>query len=45
MRISLPGRDQDLIADESGQRQWAERLGRILRAIENRLHADKLLTA
>jgi predicted N-formylglutamate amidohydrolase len=36
---------QDLIADESGQRQWAERLGRILRAIENRLHADKLLTA
>jgi predicted N-formylglutamate amidohydrolase len=36
---------QDLIADESGQQQWAERLGRILRAIEERLHAGKLLTA
>ena len=36
---------QDLIADESGQRQWAERLGRMLRVIENRLHADKLFTA
>lgn len=36
---------QDLIADESGQQQWAERLGRILRAVEERLHADKLLIA
>lgn len=36
---------QDLIADESGQKQWAERLRRILRAVEERLHAGKLLTA
>jgi len=31
---------QDLIADESGQRQWAERLARILGAIEERLRPD-----
>jgi predicted N-formylglutamate amidohydrolase len=36
---------QDLIADESGQRQWAERLTRIFRTIEERLHASKLLMA
>ncbi len=30
---------QDLIADESGQAQWAERLARILREIEGRLTA------
>jgi predicted N-formylglutamate amidohydrolase len=29
---------QDLIADESGQQQWAERLARILGEIEQRLH-------
>ncbi len=34
---------QDLIADEPGQRQWMERLARILRAIEENLHARKLL--
>ncbi|MBR0959504.1 N-formylglutamate amidohydrolase [Bradyrhizobium japonicum] len=31
---------QDLIADESGQRQWAERLARILCAIEATLHKE-----
>lgn len=34
---------QDLIADASGQQQWAERLARIFREIEQTLHADKLL--
>lgn len=34
---------QDLIADEPGQQQWAERLARILREIGDTLHADKLL--
>ncbi|MBI3699430.1 MAG: N-formylglutamate amidohydrolase [Afipia sp.] len=34
---------QDLIADEPGQAQWAERLARILRDIEATLHASKLL--
>ena len=34
---------QDLIADPSGQQQWAERLARIFRAIEETMHADKLL--
>jgi predicted N-formylglutamate amidohydrolase len=31
---------QDLIADQSGQRQWAERLARILRAIEVTLFGE-----
>lgn len=31
---------QDLIADESGQQQWAERLTRILTGIEERLRPD-----
>jgi predicted N-formylglutamate amidohydrolase len=30
---------QDLITDESGQRQWAERLIRILRKLEPELRA------
>ncbi len=34
---------QDLIADGSGQKQWAERLARMFREIEQTLHADKLL--
>jgi len=34
---------QDLIADEFGQQQWAERLARIFRQIEETLHATKLL--
>ena len=34
---------QDLIADVSGQQQWAMRLARILRAIEETLSANKLL--
>ncbi len=33
---------QDLIADEAGQAQWAERLARILREIEGRLTAHGL---
>ena len=36
---------QDLIADQAGQHQWAERLARILRAIEETLHTAKLMTA
>ncbi|MES2751100.1 MAG: N-formylglutamate amidohydrolase [Pseudomonadota bacterium] len=36
---------QDLIADQSGQHQWAERLARILRDAEQTLHAKKLLPA
>jgi predicted N-formylglutamate amidohydrolase len=31
---------QDLIADESGQQQWAERLARILGEIEGRLRPE-----
>ena len=34
---------QDLIADPSGQQQWAERLARIFRAIEETQHTNKLL--
>ncbi len=34
---------QDLIADESGQIEWAERLARILREIEGRLTAHGLI--
>ena len=34
---------QDLIADEPGQQQWADRLARIFGVIEKTLHADKLL--
>jgi len=33
---------QDLIADQAGQHQWAERLARILRVIEETLRAGKL---
>lgn len=33
---------QDLIADQSGQQQWAERLARILAEIETELHAERL---
>lgn len=36
---------QDLIADEPGQQQWAERLARLLREIEDTLHAAKLMPA
>lgn len=36
---------QDLIADQSGQHQWAERLARLLREIEETLHARKLMPA
>jgi len=36
---------QDLIGDQSGQHQWAERLARILREIEEELHARKLMPA
>lgn len=36
---------QDLIGDQSGQQQWAERLARILREIEEGLHAKKLMPA
>jgi predicted N-formylglutamate amidohydrolase len=32
---------QDLIADQSGQQQWAERLARILIEIEGKLRAEK----
>jgi predicted N-formylglutamate amidohydrolase len=31
---------QDLIADQSGQQQWAERLARIFREIEATLRAE-----
>jgi predicted N-formylglutamate amidohydrolase len=31
---------QDLITDETGQQQWAERLARILREIAATLHKD-----
>jgi len=34
---------QDLIADEAGQRQWAERLARILGEIETTLRTRGLL--
>jgi predicted N-formylglutamate amidohydrolase len=34
---------QDLIADETGQRQWAERLARILRGIETTLRRERLI--
>lgn len=33
---------QDLIADQSGQQQWAERLARILAEIETELYAERL---
>ncbi len=36
---------QDLISDQSGEHQWAERLARILREIEETLHASKLMPA
>ncbi len=36
---------QDLIGDQSGQHQWAERLARLLREIEETLHARKLMPA
>ena len=36
---------QDLIGDPSGQQQWAERLARLLREIEEGLHARKLMPA
>jgi predicted N-formylglutamate amidohydrolase len=35
---------QDLIADQAGQRQWADRLARILGAIETTLRTDGLLS-
>jgi predicted N-formylglutamate amidohydrolase len=34
---------QDLIADPAGQRQWADRLARILREIEMELRAERLI--
>ncbi len=34
---------QDLIADQAGQRQWAERLARILGKVETALRADGLV--
>jgi predicted N-formylglutamate amidohydrolase len=36
---------QDLIEDQSGQHQWAERLARLFREIEETLHAKKLMQA
>jgi predicted N-formylglutamate amidohydrolase len=36
---------QDLIGDEAGQREWAERLARIFRKIEAALRAGGLLSA
>lgn len=36
---------QDLIADQAGQHGWSERLARILREIEEVLHARKLMPA
>jgi predicted N-formylglutamate amidohydrolase len=32
---------QDLIADQSGQQQWAERLARILTEIEAQLRGER----
>jgi predicted N-formylglutamate amidohydrolase len=34
---------QDLIMDQAGQHEWAERLSRILREVEETLHAKKLM--
>jgi predicted N-formylglutamate amidohydrolase len=34
---------QDLIADQSCQRQWAERLARVLSGIESQLRAERLI--
>ena len=34
---------QDLITDHAGQHEWAERLARLLREIEEALHAQKLI--
>jgi predicted N-formylglutamate amidohydrolase len=34
---------QDLIADQAGQRQWADRLARILKEIETMLRAQRLI--
>jgi predicted N-formylglutamate amidohydrolase len=34
---------QDLIADQAGEKKWADRLSRILTAIEARLRAERLL--
>jgi predicted N-formylglutamate amidohydrolase len=34
---------QDLIADQSGQQQWAERLARILSEVETQLRAEQLI--
>jgi predicted N-formylglutamate amidohydrolase len=34
---------QDLIADQAGQRQWADRLARIFREIEAKLRARRLI--
>ncbi|MGL4558486.1 MAG: N-formylglutamate amidohydrolase [Afipia sp.] len=36
---------QDLISDQAAQHRWAERLARILREIEEGLHAKKLIPA
>jgi predicted N-formylglutamate amidohydrolase len=36
---------QDLIADQAGQTQWADRLARVLREIETSLRAQRLLPA
>jgi predicted N-formylglutamate amidohydrolase len=36
---------QDLITDQAGQHEWAERLGRILREVEETLHTKKLMPA
>lgn len=36
---------QDLITDQAGQHEWAERLARLLREIEDTLHADRLMPA
>ena len=34
---------QDLIGDQAGQKRWADRLARVLRAIEASLRAERLL--
>jgi predicted N-formylglutamate amidohydrolase len=34
---------QDLIADQAGEQQWAERLARILGEIELALRAERLI--
>jgi predicted N-formylglutamate amidohydrolase len=34
---------QDLITDEAGQQQWAERLARIFREIEVTLRAERMI--